>query len=151
MLIVVFTSLLILPLSLTVLLAALVAWPFVLDVFWPSQQRRIVELEPAFRGLALAITASFLFTGIAAGSALGGAFYPVFGFASVLLTSIALLTIGLGALLLSVRAMKPKSTATTPMEPSKPRANTSSSNQKRRGNNENRSCSGSAHADRIWG
>src|SRR5258707_178274 len=86
----IFMSLLVLPISLTVLMAALVAWPFVLDIFWPSQQRRIVELEPAFRGLALAITASFLFTGIAAGSALGGALYPRFGFSSVLLMSIVL-------------------------------------------------------------
>lgn len=107
MLIAIFTSLLLLPISLAVFLAALVAWPFVLDIFWPSQQRRIVELEPTFRGLALALTASFLFTGIAAGSALGGAFYPLFGFSAVLLASIVLLSIGLGTLLLSVRAMKP--------------------------------------------
>src|SRR6266849_2814974 len=145
MLIAIFTSLLILPVSLTILLAALVAWPFLLDIFWPSQQRRIVELEPAFRGLGLALTASFIFTGIAVGSALGGAFYPIFGFASVLLTSTALLTSGLGTLLFSVRAMKPKNAATVPAEISKPRGNNENSNQKRRGNNENRSCSSSAH------
>jgi predicted SnoaL-like aldol condensation-catalyzing enzyme len=110
-LIAIFMSLLVLPISLTVLMAALVAWPFVLDIFWPSQQRRIVELEPAFRGLALAITASFLFTGIAAGSALGGALYPRFGFSSVLLMSIVLLGIGMGTLLFSVRAMQPRKTA----------------------------------------
>ncbi len=138
-LIVIFTGLLILPLSLTVLLAALVAWPFVLDVFWPSQQRRIVELEPALRGLALAVTASFLFTGIAAGSALGGAFYPKFGLSSVLMTSIVLLLIGLGTLSFSVRAMKPKPAGTTPAGISKSR-----------GTNEDGTCLANTCADRAW-
>lgn len=113
-LILIFAALLVLPVSTAVLLAALVAWPFVSDIFWPSQQRRMVELEPGFRGIALALSSSFMFSGMAFGSALGGASYAAFGFASVLGISILLISIGLGALVYSARA-KAKAAAARPM------------------------------------
>lgn len=103
-LIVLFAALLLLPRSTALLLAALVAWPFVSDMVWPSQQRRMIQLEPDFRGLALALSSSFLFSGMAFGSALGGMAYAARGFAAVLCASILLFAAGLGALAFSVRA-----------------------------------------------
>ena len=100
----VFAALLVLPVSMTFLLAVLVAWPFISDIVWPSQQRRIVELEPAMRGIALAFTVSFMFSGIAAGSWIGGVVYSNFGFTALLATSIGLVLAALGALRFSVKA-----------------------------------------------
>lgn len=100
----VFAALLVLPVSMAILLAVLVAWPFISDIVWPSQQRRIVELEPAMRGIALAFTVSFMFSGIAAGSWIGGLVYSHFGFSALLVTSIALVLAALAALMVSVRA-----------------------------------------------
>ena len=74
------------------------------DIVWPSQQRRIVELEPALRGIALAFTVSFMFSGIAFGSAVGGLVYTGFGYAALLLTSIGLILVALGTLAYSRRA-----------------------------------------------
>jgi predicted MFS family arabinose efflux permease len=103
-LIAIFAALLLLPRSLGILLAALILWPFVCDIVWPSQQRRMVELEPAFRGIVLAFNASFMFTGVALGSFLGGISYPIFGFSSVLALSILLLSLAFGALKYSERS-----------------------------------------------
>jgi predicted MFS family arabinose efflux permease len=103
-LVAIYATLLVLPISLTLLLAALVVWPFVADIIWPSQQRRIIELEPSFRGLALALSASFMFTGIAIGSALGGVMYTAYGYAAVLILSMVLLSLGFGTLVYSARA-----------------------------------------------
>lgn len=100
----VFAVLLIAPSYLLLFLAAIVAWPFIADVIWPSQQRRIVELEPDFRGMALALNASFMFAGIATGSALGGVFYPRLGFDAILAISIGLIVAGLSFLKYSMNA-----------------------------------------------
>ncbi|GLU37624.1 MFS transporter [Pseudomonas sp. NBRC 100443] len=51
---------------------ALLTWALAQDVFYPSQQRRMVELQPTHMGLALALNSSALFLGMSAGSALGG-------------------------------------------------------------------------------
>lgn len=83
---------------------ALVAWPVACDIIWPSLQRRTVELEPAQRAVALALNASFLFTGIGAGAALGGAAYERAGYRPVLLVSTALVLAALGVLAWSRRA-----------------------------------------------
>jgi predicted MFS family arabinose efflux permease len=109
----IFAALLVLPISLAVLLTALVAWPFVSDIIWPSQQRRMVELESGFRGIALALSSSFMFSGMAFGSALGGLTYTAHGFAAVLLLSILLVSLGLGALVYSMRTrgVQPSSVA----------------------------------------
>ncbi|MDB5104824.1 MAG: transporter [Fibrobacteres bacterium] len=105
-LIAIFSALLVLPISMAFLLAALVAWPFVSDIVWPSQQRRMVELEPAFRGIALALSSSFLFSGMAFGSALGGIAYAAQGYVADLILSIGLFALGLGALAYSVSARR---------------------------------------------
>lgn len=100
----IFGSLLMLPASLAILFAAMAVWPFVTDIVWPSQQRRMVELEPSLRGIALAFTVSFMFSGIAFGSVLGGLVYTGFGYAALLLTSIGLILMALGTLAYSRRA-----------------------------------------------
>jgi predicted MFS family arabinose efflux permease len=111
----IFTALLALPVSLAVLLVAMAAWPFVGDIIWPSQQRRLVELEPGFRGLALALSSSFLFSGMALGSALGGVAYAHYGLPMVLILSILLVSIALGALAYSMRARDAKARQTAAM------------------------------------
>ena len=88
------------PPSLAVLFAALLLWAFATDIVWPSQQRRIVELSAELRGVALALTASFVFAGIAFGSALAGPLYAHFGFHANLLASLGLLLLATACLLL---------------------------------------------------
>jgi predicted MFS family arabinose efflux permease len=105
-LIALFTAWFILPVSLAVLVPVIVAWPFVSDMIWPSQQRRMVELEAPFRGLALALSSSFMFTGMSFGSALGGRFYALGGRAAVLGLTIGFLSLGLAALAYSRRAAR---------------------------------------------
>ena len=105
-LIALFAALLVLPVSRALLWAALIAWPFVTDMVWPSQQRRMIELEPHFRGIALALSSSFLFSGMAFGSALGGMAYTWHGFSAVLASSIVLISLGLGALTYSIHSKK---------------------------------------------
>ncbi|MYM67914.1 MFS transporter [Pseudoduganella sp. FT55W] len=88
------------PPSLAVLFAALLLWAFATDIVWPSQQRRIVALSVELRGVALALTASFVFAGIAFGSALAGPLYVHFGFHANLLASLGLLLLATACLLL---------------------------------------------------
>jgi predicted MFS family arabinose efflux permease len=75
----------------------------------------MVELEPAFRGIVLAFNASFMFTGIALGSFLGGIFYPIFGCSSVLALSILLLSLALGALKYSERSRRRQMSQAEPL------------------------------------
>jgi DHA1 family inner membrane transport protein len=100
----VFTALLILPASILTMLLALTIWPAMVAIILPSQQRRMVELEPQFRGIVLALNSTFLFSGVAAGSFFGGVSYSHFGYKSLLIFSILLTCIGLAALRYSQRA-----------------------------------------------
>lgn len=86
------------------LYAALIAWSFATDILWPTQQRRVVELRPALRGIGLALTASFLFCGIGTGSAVAGWVYPRYGYEGALMASIGFLALALTTLQWSVRA-----------------------------------------------
>lgn len=83
------------------LLLALVVWAVATDIVWPSQQRRIVELMPEQRGIALALTASFMFCGIGVGSAAAGWIYPIFGYIGLLLASFMFLLMALVSLIFS--------------------------------------------------
>jgi len=103
-LVVVFAALLILPMSIMAMLVALTIWPAMVAIILPSQQRRMVELEPQFRDIALALNSTFLFFGMAAGSFFGGVSYSLFGYSSLLILSILLTCIGLMALRYSKRA-----------------------------------------------
>lgn len=91
------------------LLIALVLWAFATDIVWPTQQRRMVELRSEQRGIALALTASFLFCGIGFGSAIAGWIYPDYGYAGLLASSLLFLSLGLGCLLFSERWALPAS------------------------------------------
>lgn len=93
----------IMPLQIGWLFAALVIWALATDITWPSQQRRMVELAPKTRGVALALTSSSVYLGIGAGSAVAGEVYPLFGFTGLLWSSLTLLTLAATSLLLSVR------------------------------------------------
>jgi predicted MFS family arabinose efflux permease len=99
-----FAAWLILPVSVAVLLSVMAAWPFVSDMIWPSQQRRMVELEGPYRGLALALSSSFMFTGMSFGSAVGGRIYAIGGRPAVLGLTLGLISLGLAALAYSRRA-----------------------------------------------
>lgn len=86
----------------------LIVWATASDLFMPSQQRRMVELAPAARGLALALNSAALYVGMAAGSFTAGALYPVFGLPALPLASIGFLACAFAALALSSRsAAKP--------------------------------------------
>lgn len=91
------------PMRLAWLIVALVPWAFATDIVWPSQQRRMVELRPDQRGIALALTASFLFCGIGVGSAIAGWLYPLYGYAGLLCASLSCLGLALVCLTLSER------------------------------------------------
>ncbi len=91
--------LMIIPSKLYFLYFTLIIWAFATDILWPTQQRRVVELNPVMRGIALALTASFLFCGISLGSTLAGWIFPALGYAGLLVVSIA-------SLLLAVLCIK---------------------------------------------
>lgn len=91
------------PRQLSGLLMALVVWALATDIVWPSQQRRIVELMFEQRGIALALTASFMFGGIGFGSATAGWLYPVFGYTGLLVASLMFLLLAFISLLFSER------------------------------------------------
>lgn len=83
------------------LLLALVIWALATDIVWPSQQRRIVELMPEQRGIALALTASFMFAGIGTGSAVAAWLYPRVGYTGLLLASLLFLLLAFVSLRVS--------------------------------------------------
>lgn len=93
------------------LLLGLVVWALATDILWPSQQRRILEQLAEVRGIALALTASFMFCGIGVGTFVAGQVYPRHGFQGLLLTSLAFLLLALFSLQRSRR------TATAPPLP----------------------------------
>lgn len=91
----------VMPRQLGGLLLALVIWALATDIVWPSQQRRIVELMPEQRGIALALTASFMFAGIGSGSAVAGWLYPRVGYTGLLLASLLFLLLAFVSLRVS--------------------------------------------------
>jgi len=95
------------PPTMALLFGVLLLWAFATDIVWPSQQRRIVELSGQLRGVALAVTASFVFAGIAFGSALAGLLYARYGYQANLCASLALLLLAGASLMLSARRVLP--------------------------------------------
>ncbi|CAM2156850.1 MFS transporter [Pararobbsia alpina] len=83
--------------------ALLIVWALAQDLFYPSQMRRAVSLEPPYRGMVLALNSSGIFAGVALGSSLGGHVADHFGVAWLALVSAALSFAGLGMLILSRR------------------------------------------------
>ncbi|QCR36829.1 MFS transporter [Nissabacter sp. SGAir0207] len=103
--------LLVMPARLPLLYLALVLWAFATDILWPSQQRRVVELAPQQRGLALALTSAFMFCGIGAGSAVAAWIYPLAGVSGILFSSALLLGLALLTLWLSERVRARQATS----------------------------------------
>lgn len=101
-----FLAMRLLPGHLWAALAVLVAWALASDVFMPSQQRRMVELTPDLRGLVLALNASCIYVGMAAGSFVAGTASSLFGLTVLPYASILLILLGLGTLGLSRGAVK---------------------------------------------
>ena len=93
------------------LLPGLAVWALATDILWPSQQRRILEQLAEARGIALALTASFMFCGIGVGTFVAGQIYPLHGFRGLLLTSLGFLLLALFSL------QRSKRTATAPPLP----------------------------------
>jgi predicted MFS family arabinose efflux permease len=91
------------PSTLGLLFVVLLFWAFATDMVWPSQQRRIVELSEELHGVALAVTSSFVFAGIAFGSAVAGWSYSHYGFHANLIGSLAQLLLAWGCLKLSAQ------------------------------------------------
>lgn len=75
--------------SLPGLYVLLVVWALATDVVWPTQQRRVVEFWPEHRGLALALTASFMFCGMGVGAAAGSMAYANAGLVGLVAASTA--------------------------------------------------------------
>lgn len=94
------------PPHLALLFAALTVWAFATDILWPTQQRRVVEIAGAFRGISLALTSAFMFCGIGFGSALAAWVYPRSGYGGLLGLSLLLLALALASLAVSVRARR---------------------------------------------
>ncbi|NMG36839.1 MFS transporter [Azoarcus sp. TTM-91] len=92
------------PPVLAMLFAMLAVFAFATDMLWPSQQRRIIERHPEQRGIALALTSSFVFCGIGAGTALGAWIYPQAGHTGVLLGSLGLLALAVFCLRFPMRS-----------------------------------------------
>lgn len=87
-----------------VALVALIVWAASNDVFMPSQQRRMAEIAPQARSLALAWNSSALYLGMSAGSYVAGVVALRLGTEELPLLSAAALALGLLALGLSRRA-----------------------------------------------
>ncbi|PWC39496.1 MFS transporter [Azospirillum sp. TSO35-2] len=101
-----FLAMRLLPGHIAAALVVLVAWALASDVFMPSQQRRMVELAPGLRGLVLALNASCIYVGMAAGSFVAGSTSSLFGLEALPYASVLLILLGLGALGRSRGAMK---------------------------------------------
>ena len=103
-LVLVFVGLLSVPGWFSVAIGLLTVWALANDVFMPSQQRRMVELAPQARGLVLALNASAIYVGMAAGSFASGSLYPIFGLTALPLASVGFVILSFGALWWSCRA-----------------------------------------------
>jgi DHA1 family inner membrane transport protein len=75
------------PASAALAFGFLIVWAIGNDVFMPSQQRRLLELAPDARALALALNASALYLGMSGGSFVAGIVYERAGVAALPLAS----------------------------------------------------------------
>ncbi|WP_070107811.1 MFS transporter [Burkholderia plantarii] len=85
------------------LLALLVVWALMQDLFYPSQLRRVVALEPDYRGMVIALNSSGIFLGISLGAALGGRVADQVGLAALAPVSALLTMAAFAALVVSQR------------------------------------------------
>ncbi len=85
------------------LLALLVVWALMQDLFYPSQLRRVVSLEPDYRGMVIALNSSGIFLGISLGAGIGGRVADHVGLGALAVVSAGLTLAASGALLTSER------------------------------------------------
>ncbi|MEK6424567.1 MAG: MFS transporter [Burkholderia gladioli] len=85
------------------LLALLVVWALMQDLFYPSQLRRVVSLEPDYRGMVIALNSSGIFLGISLGAGIGGRVADHVGLGALAIVSAGLTVAAFGALRLSRR------------------------------------------------
>ena len=93
-------------LRLGIVLAVLVIWAVMQDVFYPSQVRRVVTLEPDYRGMIIALNSSGIFLGIAFGSGIGGRVADQVGLWGLAPVSAMLTLAAFGALAASQRFVR---------------------------------------------
>ncbi|WP_186250310.1 MFS transporter [Burkholderia gladioli] len=85
------------------LLALLVMWALMQDLFYPSQLRRVVSLAPEARGMVIALNSSGIFLGISLGAGIGGRVADHVGLGALAPVSAGLTLAALVALLVSER------------------------------------------------
>ncbi|MBN3727561.1 MFS transporter, partial [Burkholderia sp. Ac-20379] len=85
------------------LLALLVVWALMQDLFYPSQLRRVVALEPDYRGMTIALNSSGIFLGISLGAGIGGRVADHVGLGALAIVSAGLTVAAFAALRLSQR------------------------------------------------
>ena len=88
------------------LFGLLVIWAVTQDVFYPSQLRRVVALEPDYRGMVIALNSSGIFLGIALGSGVGGRVADHVGLLGLAPVSAVLTLVAFGALMASQRFVR---------------------------------------------
>ncbi|WP_414451340.1 MFS transporter [Burkholderia sp. 22PA0099] len=85
------------------LLALLVVWALMQDLFYPSQLRRVVSLEPDYRGMVIALNSSGIFLGVSLGAGIGGWVADHVGLGALAAVSAVLTLAAFAALRLSQR------------------------------------------------
>lgn len=85
------------------LIALLVMWALMQDLFYPSQLRRVVSLAPEARGMVIALNSSGIFLGISLGAGIGGRVADHVGLGALAPVSAGLTLAALIALLVSER------------------------------------------------
>ncbi|CAG9239624.1 membrane hypothetical protein [Burkholderia gladioli] len=85
------------------LIALLVIWALMQDLFYPSQLRRVVSLAPEARGMVIALNSSGIFLGISLGAGIGGRVADHVGLGALAPVSAGLTLAALVALLVSER------------------------------------------------
>ncbi len=88
------------------------AWALVATLFMVPQQKRLITLGPAQRGLLLAVNASSLYLGMSLGTIVGSAAHGLLGVRALPLASLVLVGVAALSHSLSVRAARLESSAT---------------------------------------
>lgn len=100
----VFAALCIAPGHAAIALGLLAAWSLVATVFMVPQQKRLIALAPAQRGLLLAMNASSMYLGMSLGTVVGSLAQAVAGVAALPAASLALVGVAWACHQLSLRA-----------------------------------------------
>ena len=119
---VVFAALLVAPAQMVLAFALVAAWSLVATMFMVPQQKRLIALSPAQRGLLLAVNASALYLGMSLGTVVGSVANELLGLRSLPLASLALVGLAVLSHMLSVRATRQETLASDHQAHSSPAA-----------------------------